>query len=301
MIEKKVSKPMVETKVLTPRVLAKNIKGYLLLNYRIEEIKEGAFNQGVTEEIWDKAILILIRRSKIKKYIQKLVTFMIYFFVGVLFFYSYLWWGFSQSELQKQYTFVGFIKDKLPLSALKEIKNSKTVEFIDRNVELNPDLEELYKYVIFKGINDICSFEMFFDKFGQLTKSEVYFNQLEEQIEEQKVMEISKKGVFFYERAESKDFIEEVEWRNVFESIPTLEILKKFGNKMRQMTLSYKKLKKDKIEVLLSVIYEELDGDYKKTYMIFNENGIKTGGRGEILSLMIKASEVKVKPNSSKK
>ena len=219
MIEKKVSKPMVETKVLTPRVLTKNIKGYLLLNYRIEEIKEGAFNQGVTEEIWDKAILILIRRSKIKKYIQKLVTFMIYFFVGVLFFYSYLWWGFSQSELQKQYTFVGFIKDKLPLSALKEIKNSKTVEFIDRNVELNPDLEELYKYVIFKGINDICSFEMFFDKFGQLTKSEVYFNQLEEQIEEQKVMEISKKGVFFYERAESKDFIEEVEWRNVFEKV----------------------------------------------------------------------------------
>lgn len=281
-----------EKKVLTPRGLAKDIKGYLLLNYRIEEIKEGALNQGVTDEIWDKAIAILIQRSKIKKYVQKLVNFLIYISVGVLLFYSYLWWSFSRSELQIESTFREFIQYELPLSAFGKIQKSKTIEAIDRSMEPNPDLLELYDYTILKGIKDIYDFELYFDVKGQLERSKVHFYQ----DGEVKMLEIASTGAFIQIETSSKELIEGVKWRNVFQSIPTVAILEKFGTTMRKMTLSVEKTEdEDEVEVRLSIVYEKTKGDYRETYMIFDGNGIRLRGRGDILSLIIKPSEVKVK------
>lgn len=266
------------------KILAKDIKGYLLKGVKLENIKKGALEQEISEEIFNKAVNILIKKTKLKKRILFLSKALTYFFISIILFYNYFWWDFSQKEIQMESTYLEFIKKNLPNQVFKKIQKSQIIKVIDKEATPYKDINLLNWYVIAQNKKNIKSFEIFFDKTGKIQKNRIFFIENNQS----KNLDILPNGAFEYKN--KKEFLKEnVLWMRIFPSIPSKEIIKEFGTSLRVTSLSLEK-NKDELIAKLNIIYEE-NNSFKSTYIFFNKKGQKLKGRGKILSLFIKEEE----------
>lgn len=277
------------------KILSKDIKRYLLKGIKLADIKKGALEQGVSEEIFNKSVAILVRKAKIKKRILLFSQILTYFFTSIILFYAYFAFEFSQKEIQMESHYLEFIKKNLPSDVFKKIRNSKKIKVIDKKAKPYSDLNLLNFYITGQNIKNVKSYEIFFDKTGKVQKNRILFVENHQS----KNLDILPYGAFKYKNI--KDFLkEDLLWARVFSSIPSEKITKKFGNSLRVISLSLEDNETENLAIKLNIIYEK-NNSFNSTYLFFNKKGEKLKGRGEILSLFSINSNIQTPKNKIRK